>query len=302
MRKLDSYGYLFIAPFFIVFAIFAAYPIINTLVTSFTDESLASLDAPAFVGISNYAAEIASSLFWKSFFNTWKIWLPNIAAQMGLALLVAAVLTDLQLKIKGKGVLRAIYFFPNIITITTIAILVYVLFDWQSGVVNQFLHGKDKSAYQNFFGQGWTIQLIIAAVETWIWFGYTSITLMAGIQAVPQELVEAALMDGARGPQIFFRVVLPNIRPIMIYVIITSLIGGMQMFDLPWVMFPGGQGGSDQGGITMSVYMYSRAFAWDQNLGSGSAVAWILFALIAVFSYIAIRITYGNKGSQEVVE
>ncbi len=302
MNTLNSYGYLFILPFFLVFAVFTAYPIINTLVTSFTDESLTSFSPPAFTGISNYAAEITSALFWKSVLNTWKIWLPNIAAQMGLALLVAALLTDLQLQIRGKGILRAIYFFPNIVTITTIAILVYVLFDWQSGAMNQLLHGSDKSRYLNFFGRGWIIQLIIAGVETWIWFGYTSITLMAGIQAVPRELVEAALIDGARGSQIFFKVIIPNIRPIMIYVIITSLIGGMQMFDLPWVMFPGGQGGSDQGGITMSVYMYSRAFAWDQNLGSGSAVAWILFALIAVFSYIAIRITYGNKGSQEVVE
>lgn len=299
MKKLNNYGYLFILPFFLVFFVFTAYPIINTLITSFTDESMTSLEAPAFVGFANYVAEIGSTLFWKSFVNTVSIWFPNIVVQMGLALFLAALLTDFHLRIKGKGIFRAIYFFPNIVTVTTIAVLVYVLFDWQSGAVNQLIHGADKKIYTNFFGKGRTVQLIIAGVQTWIWFGYTTISLMAGIQAVPKELVEAAVIDGARGRQIFFRIIIPSIRPILVYIAVTSLIGGLQMFDLPWIMFPGGQGGADQGGITMSVYMYSRAFAWDQNLGSGSAVAWILFIMIAIFSVIAIRVMYGKKNSQE---
>lgn len=299
MKKLNNYGYLFILPFFLVFCVFTAYPIINTLITSFTDESMTSLAAPAFVGFANYVAEIGSSLFWKSFANTLWIWGPNIIVQMSLALFLAALLTDFHLRIKGKGIFRAIYFFPNIVTVTTIAVLVYVLFDWQSGTVNQLIHGTDKKTYTNFFGSGRTVQMIIAGVQTWIWFGYTTISLMAGIQAVPKELVEAAVIDGARGRQIFFRVIIPSIRPILVYIAVTSLIGGLQMFDLPWIMFPGGQGGADQGGITMSVYMYSRAFAWDQNLGSGSAVAWILFVMIAIFSVIAIRVMYGKKNSQE---
>lgn len=301
MKKLNAYGYLFILPFFLVFLVFTAYPVLNTLLTSFTDESLTSFDAPAFIGMDNYVAEITSDLFWKSFTNTWMIWLPNIVTQMALALLLAAVFTNYELNIRGKGIFRAIFFFPNIITITTIAVLVYVLFDWQSGVVNQLLHGVDKSTYTNWFGKGLIIQLIIAGVQTWIWFGYTAITLMAGIQAMPKETFEAALIDGASGSKIFFRIVLPFIRPIMVYVMITSLIGGMNMFDLPWVMFPGGQGGADQAGITMSVYMYARAFAWDQNLGSGSAVAWIVFAMIAIFTLAYLRVTYGKQNSQEGV-
>jgi len=301
MKKLNAYGYIFILPFFLAFVVFTAYPVLNTLLVSFSDESLTSFDAPIFVGVDNYIAELSSALFWRSFVNTWIIWAPNIVAQLALALLLAAIFTNYELKIRGKAVFRAIYFFPNIITITTIAILVYVLFDWQNGVVNQVFHGPDKSTYTNFFGKGWIIQMIIAGVQTWIWFGYTAIVLMAGIQAMPKETFEAALIDGASAGRIFFRIILPFIRPIMAFVVITSLIGGMNMFDLPWVMFPGGQGGADQGGITMAVYMYARAFAWDQNLGSGSAVAWIVFLLIAFFSFLYIKLSYGKDNAQEGV-
>jgi len=299
LKKIDNFAFVMILPFFLGFLIFTLYPVFNTLVTSFTDESLSSFDAPAFVGLDNYLSEITSELFWKSFTNTWMIWLPNIATQIGLALFLAAVFTNYELNIRGKGFFRAVFFFPNIVTITTVAVLVGALFDWQSGAVNQLLHGADKTGYTNWFGQGLTIQWVIAGVQTWTWFGYTAITLMAGIQAMPKELFEAALIDGASGRQIFFRIVLPFIQPIMVYVMITSLIGGMNMFDLPWVMFPGGQGGADQGAITMSVYMYARAFAWDQNLGSGSAVAWIVFVLIAVFTLLYLKATYGNKSSEE---
>jgi multiple sugar transport system permease protein len=301
MKKLNAYGYLFILPFFLAFAIFTAYPIISTLITSFTDESMTSLDAPAFVGLDNYFHELTSGLFWKSFANTWTIWGPNIIAQLALALLLAAIFTNYELKIKGKAIFRAIFFFPNIVTITTVAILVYVLFDWQNGVVNQMFHGLDKTTYTNFFGRGWINQTIISGVQTWIWFGYTAITLMAGIQAMPRETFEAALIDGASASRIFFSIILPFIRPILAYVVITSLIGGMNMFDLPWVLF-GNQGGSDQGGITMATYMYARAFVWDQNLGSGSAVAWIVFVLIAIFSALYIRLSYGKDDSQEGVK
>jgi multiple sugar transport system permease protein len=301
MKKLNAYGYLFILPFFLAFAIFTAYPIINTLITSFTDESMQSMDPTAFVGFDNYFREIGSSLFQKSFLNTWIMWGPNIIAQLALALLLAAIFTNYELKIKGKAIFRAIFFFPNIVTITTVAILVYVLFDWQNGVVNQMFHGTDKSTYTNFFNRGWIIQMIVAGVQTWLWFGYTAITLMAGIQAMPRETFEAALIDGASASRIFFSIILPFIRPIMAYVVITSLIGGMNLFDLPWVLF-GNQGGADQGGITMAGYMYSRAFVWDQNLGSASAVAWVVFLIIAFFSAVYIRLSYGKDESQEGVK
>lgn len=299
MKKLNVYGFLFIVPFFLVFAVFTAYPIINTLVTSFTNESLSSMEEPVFNGVDNYVAEIASPLFWKSFLNTLAIWIPNIVVQMLLALTIAAIFTNYQLKLRGKGFFRAVFFFPNIVTITTVAILVYVLFDWQSGSVNQFFYGQNKDQYTNWFSNGTSIQLIIAGTQTWMWFGYTAITLIAGIQSMPRELFEAAVIDGASPVQVFFKITLPYIRPIFVYVMVTSLIGGLQMFDLPWVMFPGGQGGAEQSGLTMSVYTYARAFAWDQNLGAASAVAWITFAIIAVFTFVYLRLTYGKDGSQE---
>jgi multiple sugar transport system permease protein len=254
-----------------------------------------------FVGLKNYYSEITSALFWKSFGNTLAIWIPNIILQLAIALLFAAWLTNTELKLKGKGVFRAIFFFPNIITVTTIAILVYILFDWQHGVINQLLFGSssaDVSKYINWFNRGWRIQLIVASVQTWMWFGYTMIMLMAGIQAMPISMYEAATIDGASGARIFFSIVLPYIRPILVYVIITSIIGGLQMFDMPWVLFQD-QGGAGQAGMTMSVYMYSRSFVWDQNLGAGSAVSWIMFGIIAIASFAYLKVAYGKDKTQQ---
>ena len=302
MRGLNRWAYLFILPFFVIFAIFTAYPIISTLITSFTNESMATMSTK-FVGLSNYYAEITSGLFWKSFGNTLAIWIPNIILQMAIALLLAAWFTNSELKLKGKGVFRAIFFFPNIITVTTIAILVYVLFDWQHGVINQLVFGSgsaETAKYINWFDRGWRIQLIIGIIQTWMWFGYTMIMLMAGIQAMPVSMYEAATIDGASGARIFFSIVLPYIRPILVYIIITSIIGGLQMFDMPWVLFQN-QGGADQGAMTMSVYMYSRSFTWDQNLGAGSAVAWIMFGIIAMASFAYLKVAYGKEDRQEGV-
>lgn len=317
MQRVNRFGYLFIVPFFILFCVFTAYPILNTLYTSFTDDSAEIMDPSqiSFVGFENYTQVLGAGtenfnlfdlqtypLFWKAFLHTWAMWLPNILLQIGLALVLAAWFTNYELNMKGRGFFRAIYFFPNLITITTIAILIYILFDWQHGFVNQLLFGSPQKDgnYLNWFGTNFRIWSIIAGVQTWMWFGYTMITIMAGIESMPRSYFEAALVDGASGPRIFFSIVLPYIKPIMTFVVITSLIGGMQLFDLPWVMFPGGQGGADQAGITMSVYMYGRAFAWDQSLGAGSAAAFIMFAIIGIFSIIYLKMINTNSGKEGV--
>ena len=301
MKRMPLVGYLMLLPFFLAFAVFTIYPVLNTFTTSFTNDSLTSLNPAHFIGVQNYQHELVSPLFWKTFFNTWAIWLPNIILQMALALFVAAVMTNYQIRLKGKSLFRAVIFFPNIVTVTTIAILVYALFDWQSGAINQLLFGSHHEKYINWFSHGYWAQMVIAGVQTWMWFGFTAIMLISGIQSMPKDYFEAAVLDGASDSKIFFSIVLPIIRPVMVYIMITSLIGGMNMFDLPWVLFSN-TGGPDQGAMTMSVYMYSRAFTWDQNLGAGSAVAWIVFAIIGVFTLAYLRVTYGKENAEETMK
>lgn len=294
--KYDWYGYLFILPFFAMFILFSIYPVINTFITSLTNENMNS-QAYNFVGVRNYIEELTGrgSLFWKSFLNTWIIWLPNIIAQMSLALFLAVVLTNRRLKIYGMGLFRAVYFFPNLVTVTSIAVLAYAILDWQHGMLNQFLFGTNPGAsarYIWWLNDPFRSQMIISVIQTWMWFGYTMILLMAGIQGIPKHIIEAAIVDGASETKLFRFIILPLLKPMLAYVIITSLIGGMNMFDLPWVITEG-TGGSGQSLMTMAVYMYSRAFRWGQ-LGSGSAVSFIMFFFTAIFSIIYLRLFNRN--------
>lgn len=139
-------------------------------------------------------------------------------------------------------------------------------------------------------------QMIISIIQTWMWFGYTMVLLMAGIQGIPKHIIEAAIVDGASETKIFRFIILPLLKPMLAYVIITSLIGGMNLFDMPWVITEG-TGGANQSLMTMAVYMYSRAFRWGQ-LGSGSAVSFIMFFFTAIFSIIYLTV-FGRNTQPE---
>ncbi len=296
MTKQDRWGYAFILPFFAAFAVFTAFPIVNTFIVSLTDETMTTFESN-FIFLENYAAELTQPLFWKSFLNTWIIWLPNIIAQISIALFLAWALTNRRLRIKGTGAFKAIYFFPNLVPVASIAILAYALFDWQSGPINQLLFGTGAAAKDRYiwwFNSPRLSQVIVSSIQTWMWFGYTMTMFVAGVLAIPQTLFEAAIIDGANEWQVFRRITLPNLKPIMQYVLITSLIGGMQMFDLPWILTQGSglaPGGVENSLTTMMVYMYSRAFSWDQNLGGASAVSWLLFIFVAAVSFLYLRLT-----------
>jgi multiple sugar transport system permease protein len=290
VKNTNNYGYVFVLPFFAAFAIFWMYPIINTFITSLTDENF-TVAVKSFVGFRNYVEELTRLLFWKSFFNTWIIWLPNITVQILLALLVAVILTNVRTRIRGIGFFRAVFFFPNLVTIASVAILAYAVLDWQNGVLNQLLFGVKEGAVDKYIfwmNDPIATRVTVSIIQTWMWFGYTMILFMAGIQSIPVSFFEAAVVDGANELKIFRAITLPLLKPVMIYVVITSLIGGMNMFDLPWVL-TNGAGGPNQSLSTVVVYMYNRAFRWYQ-LGTGSAVSYLLFVLTGIFSIIYFRL------------
>lgn len=282
---------MFILPFFVAFALFWVYPIINTLITSLTDEDF-TIAGRNFIGIQNYIDELFRPGFWNSIANTFIIWIPNIIAQLILALFLAVVLTDQRLKLKGVGNFRAVFFFPNLVTVASVAILAYAILDWQRGPLNQFLFGtspESVESYINWLNNPQHSRTIVSIVQTWMWFGYTMILFMAGIQTVPQSLFEAALVDGASKWQSFWKITFPLLSPVMVYIVVTSFIGGLNMFDFPWVITQG-RGGADNSLTTAVVYMYKRAFQWYQ-LGTGSAISYILFFFTAIFSAFYLKFT-----------
>ncbi len=295
MKNVNRYGYLFILPFFIVFAVFSLYPILNTFFVSLTNEDMTRFDMD-FVGFQNYIRELSTPLFWKSFFNTWIIWLPNIIIQLAMALFLAVLLTNQRLKLKLAGGFRAIYFFPSLVTYASVAILAFTFTDWQSGILNQLLFGTGEAARENYIfwlNDPNTARFIISIIQTWLWFGNSMILFMAGILAIPDSYFEAATVDGASSLNVFKCITFPLLTPVMIYIGITSLIGGMNMFDIPWIMTRG-SGGPDQSMMTTVMYMYNRAFSWSA-IGSGSSVAFLLFILTAIFSGFYLKFIIRNR-------
>ena len=299
--KADPYGrfgYYFIAPFFLAFAIFWMYPIVSTFVTSLTNEDFAQVGRD-FIGFQNYVQEVSSAGFWRSFLNTWIIWLPNIILQLGTALFLAVVLTNAQFRVRGVGAFRAIFFFPNLVTVASIAILAYAVLDWQSGILNQIVFGTAAGArdsYVFWLNDPIATRVVVALIQTWMWFGYTMILFMAGIQSIPKSLFEASIVDGASSFRIFRSITLPLLKPVMVYVVITSLIGGMNIFDLPWILTRG-TGGPNQSLTTVVVYLYNRAFRFYQ-LGSGAAVSYLLLFFTGIFAAIYLRfIGFGKEES-----
>lgn len=295
-RNNSAYGYLFILPFFLAFILFWLYPAVSSFVTSLTDEDFTRAGR-SFVGFQNYLYELTSPGFWRSFLNTWIIWLPNIILQLAVALFLAVILTNVQIRIRGLGMFRAIYFFPNLVTVASIAILAYAVLDWQNGVLNQIVFGTSEGAKESYIfwlNNPIASRIIVSIIQTWMWFGYTMILFIAGIQAIPASLFEAAVVDGANSTKVFRQITLPLLKPVMIYVVITSLIGGMNMFDLPWIITRG-RGGPDLSLTTTVVYLFNRAFRFYQ-LGAGAAVSYLLLIFTAGFSFIYLRfIGFGKE-------
>lgn len=288
----NNKGYLFILPFFLIMLTFQLYPLLYTLSLSFT--SPINLFENEYVGLANYQRLFTNPIFFRSIFNTWFIWLMNFIPQLIFALLLAVILYEW--KVKGKDVFRTLYFLPNLVTAASIGVLFAVLLDWQNGTLNHILLSMGVVEEPIYWLQKKTVtQATVSFIQWWQWFGYTMIIFMAGLSSISEELYEAAYIDGASRLQVFFRITFPLLRPIMLYVLITSLIGGLQIFDIPRVLTDG-RGGPDNALTTMVLYLYNQAFK-NFNVGYAASVAYTLFFMILFFSIFTFRLMSGKKRS-----
>lgn len=292
MKKLDNYGYLFILPFFIIFITFTIYPIILTFYYSLT--SYTGMGSPEFIGLANYQRLITDSYFLQAFINTLYIWGINFSFQLSIALLLAVLFSDLRLKMKGLSFFRAIFYLPNLITIASVALLFGILLGWHHGTINHLLLDLGIISQPiNWLNSPTTARWSVALIGAWMWFGHTFIILMAGIAGISNDYYEAAIIDGANCFQTFINVTIPLLKPILLYVLITSLIGGLQIFDLPMLITDGM--GSPQGSLnTMVLYLYNQAFRFN-NYGYAAAVAYGLFLITVLFSIVIFKVMYRNS-------
>lgn len=287
-RKHDLYGLFFCLPFVIIFLIFSVYPVFRTLQMSFMNYK--GFGAETFVWFDNYKRAFADKYFWSAFLNTLKIWGVNIVLQLGLAFLLTIIFNDMKYRMKGMSVFRALFYLPNLIACTSVAFLFKTLLDWQYGSVNQLLMKMNIiSAPINWLeGNEFTAQMVVGVVGAWMWFGNSFIMLMAGVQGIDRSYFEAAMIDGAGRWRIFANITMPLLRPIMLYVAVTSLIGGLQLFDLPYLM-SGTQGKPGRSLFTAVFYFYDMAFN-KRQMGYAAALAFVLFLIIAVFCGIAFKL------------
>lgn len=284
-----KYGYIFSLPFVLAFLAFSLYPLIYTAVIGFTDlKGLGKTDFNFLENpFQNFQTILSSPTFQLSLKNTFTMWLINFVPQMLLALLLTAWFTSRRYKVKGQGAFKILFYMPNIITAATIAILFSSLFQYPMGPVNYILQSLGLTNEPvNFLVDKWSARLIVSFIQFWMWYGYTMLILISGVLGMSPEMFEAADIDGASGIQTFFSITLPNLRTIMLFTLITSLIGGLQMFDIPRLFIMGGLGGPDNATLTASLFVYLQAFSGSYMYNRSAAASMIIFIIIAVLSVI----------------
>lgn len=283
----SKYGYIFSLPFVLAFLVFSLYPILYTAVIGFTNLKglipgpIRVLDNP-FQNFKDLLFDNAS--FQQSLINTGLLWIVNFIPQIVIALFLAAWFTNQRLNIRAQGVFKTLLYMPNIITASTIAVLFSSLFAYPMGPVNslyQMIGLSDAPIY--FLQDKTTARGIVAFIQFWMWYGNTMLILIAGVLGINPALFEAAAIDGASGYQTFFRITLPSLRTIMLFVLITSMIGGLQMFDVPQLFLAGGP---DNSTLTTSMFIYTQAFRGSYLYNRAAAASMIMFVIAAVLSII----------------
>ncbi|MFB5189127.1 carbohydrate ABC transporter permease [Alicyclobacillus fastidiosus] len=289
--KRNRIGYYFIVPYFVAFLIFGLYPILYSLYISFTNWN--GFSSPVFVGLQNYVRLIHDTAFYQSILTTLIIWIISIVPQLILALGLAILLNEKF--IRGKHFFRAVFYLPNIVTPVTIGVLAALMFDWKTGSVNKILVALHIIHVPvNWLGHPFLAQVIVGGIMCWQYFGYNMLIFTAGLQSIPNEVYEAAEMDGATRFQIALRITMPMIRPVILFTAVTSVIGGMQIFDVP-LMLGNTAGNSTQ---TMVSYLYTTGFK-RFDYGYASAIAYGIFILIMVMSLVTMKLS--SRKNQTVV-
>lgn len=305
-RKSISYakwGFIFVLPFLIVYTVCSLIPLIQTIYNSFFENYVDGLTqiGPNFVGFDNYiklfTPDSSGSIDILTYTaNTLIMWVLGAVPQIVFALLLAIIFTSSRLRIKGQGFFKTVMYMPNLIMASAFSMLFFTLFS-NVGPINQIITSITGGEPFMFFLDTWGARGIIAFINFLMWFGNTAILLMAGIMGIDQSLFEAASIDGAKSSQVFFKITLPLLMPIILYVLITALIGGLQMFDVPQII-SAGLGTPNRSTMTLVMYL-NRYIGASKNYGMGGAVSVIIFIITAILSLIVFKSLVPSKKKQK---
>lgn len=290
----NKWGYIFLIPFVLAYVIFQLIPLVSTIYNSFFENYMSGLTqiGPKFVGLDNYVKLFEGGDIWTYAKNTMVLWIMCFIPQIILSLLLGAWFSDTRLKLKGSRFFKTVIYLPNLIMASAFAMLFFTLFS-DGGPINSLLMqiGFIDTPYK-FLSNTGSARGLIALMNCLMWFGNTTILLMAGMMGIDTNLFEAAEVDGATSTQVFFKITLPLLRPILVYVIITSLIGGLQLFDVPQILT---NGTGDPMRSTMTLIMFLNKHLFSKNYGMAGALSVVLFIMTGILSLIVFKVTGNDK-------
>lgn len=299
---IGKWPYIFLAPYVLCYLAFGLYPILYSLYISFTDWNGMNIDQKNFVSFANYARVLSDPLFYKALGNIAKIMIFAVPLEIVLGLLMAQLMLSVT---RGRKLVQTLNFLPYITTSVAVGIIFSYLFDWNVGPVNELLrklHIVQENI--NWLGSKNMAPVVLVIMTVWKSFGYYMVLYLAGLSTIPSDVLEAATVDGAGAVKKFFYITLPLLRPITVFVVINSLINGLQMFDEVQQLFAGaGNGKGIVGGPERSVltpvwYFYDVSFKGNSRYGYGAAVAFSLFVVIAVVSLVNVLILNRKEESE----
>ncbi len=292
--RVNKWGYIFLLPFLIVYSVFQLVPLISTVYNSFFENYRSGLTqiGPTFIGLENYASIFATGDLWKYFGNTMIMWVLGFVPQILISLILGAWFSDPSLRLKGQRFFKTVIYMPNLIMASAFAMLFFTLFA-TTGPINSILTQTGiLSQPYDFMSHVGSVRGLVAAMNCLMWFGNTTILLMAGMMGIDPSLFEAASVDGATSTQTFFKITLPLLKPILIYVMVTSLIGGLQMFDVPQILT---NGTGDPMRTSMTLIMYLNKHLFSKNYGIGGALSVFLFIVTGILSLLIFRFSDNRK-------
>lgn len=273
--------YMFILPCLVIFIVFMIYPIIDSLLLSFQEFTAGEY---SFVGLKNYKVMFSDPIFYKALGNTFLYLIVQVPLMITMALLIAVVIE--QKFIRGKGFFRISVFLPTITALVAYSLVFKVLFNTDNGLINYVLglFGMEKVKW---IYSAWPARLSIIIAITWRWTGYNMIILLAGIQSIPESLMESADLDGASFLEKLWYITIPSIKPIILFTTITSTIGTLQLFDEAYILT---QGGPDNATITIGQYLYQNGFEY-MKFGYAAAIGYVMVFIIAILSIAQFKVT-----------
>lgn len=288
--------YVLLSPFLVLFLVFGLFPLLFSLYLAFqTWEPTSGLASMSYVGLDNFAFALQDEWFWKSVRNTAWLALASGVPQHLVAIPLAVFIhTSFR---RGRNAIVGAYFVPYITSTVAIAIMFSSLFSTDFGLVNLVLGWLARLPVLGWFlprepvdwlGQAANIKPAIALIVFWRYLGFNVVLYLAALQTIPKDLYEAAAMDGAGRLQQFWHITLPSLRPMIYFGVTLSVIGGLQLFEEPFILTPGGRGGSDQAAMTTAVYLYRMAFDFN-DFGAASAMSWLLFVAVVLLTWMTNR-------------